>query len=101
MNTVMEELRMDESSPALPLLKGPLPGPRAQAIINRDNKVLSPSYTRGYPLVMDRGQGATVIDVDGAIGSGAGGQIPAHVGNRLLLREHGAAGREAGVACAG
>jgi 4-aminobutyrate aminotransferase len=61
----MEELRMDESSPALPLLKGPLPGPRAQAIINRDNKVLSPSYTRGYPLVMDRGQGATVIDVDG------------------------------------
>jgi 4-aminobutyrate aminotransferase len=65
MNTVMEELRMDESSPALPLLKGPLPGPRAQAIINRDNKVLSPSYTRGYPLVMDRGQGATVIDVDG------------------------------------
>ncbi len=65
MNTVMEELRMDESSPALPLLKGPLPGPRAQAIINRDNKVLSPSYTRGYPLVMDRGEGATVIDVDG------------------------------------
>jgi 4-aminobutyrate aminotransferase len=65
MNTVMEELRMDESSPALPLLKGPLPGPRAQAIIDRDNKVLSPSYTRGYPLVMDRGQGATVIDVDG------------------------------------
>jgi 4-aminobutyrate aminotransferase len=61
----MEELRMDESSPALPLLKGPLPGPRAQAIINRDNKVLSPSYTRGYPLVMDRGEGATVIDVDG------------------------------------
>jgi 4-aminobutyrate aminotransferase len=65
MNTVMEELRMYESSPALPLLKGPLPGPRAQAIINRDNKVLSPSYTRGYPLVMDRGEGATVIDVDG------------------------------------
>ncbi len=65
MNTVMEELRMDESSPSLPLLKGPLPGPRAQAIIDRDNKVLSPSYTRGYPLVMDRGEGATVIDVDG------------------------------------
>lgn len=49
----------------LPSLKGPLPGPRAQAIIDRDRKVLSPSYTRGYPLVMERGRGAMVTDVDG------------------------------------
>ncbi len=42
-----------------------LPGPNAQAIIERDRAVLSPSYTRGYPLVMKRGQGAVVEDVDG------------------------------------
>jgi 4-aminobutyrate aminotransferase len=33
--------------------------------MNRDNKVLSPSYTRGYPFVMARGEGAIVEDVDG------------------------------------
>ncbi|MDQ6678558.1 MAG: aminotransferase class III-fold pyridoxal phosphate-dependent enzyme, partial [Acidobacteriota bacterium] len=42
-----------------------LPGPRAQAIVARDARVLSPSYTRDYPLVVDRGEGATIIDVDG------------------------------------
>ncbi len=42
-----------------------LPGPRAQALIARDAAVISPSYTRGYPLVMERGQGALVWDVDG------------------------------------
>lgn len=52
-------------TPDLPLRRGPLPGPRAQAIMDRDHKVLSPSYTRGYPLVMERGQGAMVTDVDG------------------------------------
>ncbi len=51
--------------PGLPILRGPLPGPRAQAIIDRDNKVLSPSYTRGYPLVVERGEGAIIHDVDG------------------------------------
>jgi 4-aminobutyrate aminotransferase len=49
----------------LPSLEGPLPGPRAAAIINRDRSVLSPSYTRGYPLVIERGEGAMVTDVDG------------------------------------
>src|SRR3954469_16045671 len=42
-----------------------LPGPKAQAIIDRDNAVLSPSYTRGYPLVAKQGEGAIVEDVDG------------------------------------
>lgn len=55
----------DESRPALPFLRGPLPGPRAKAIIERDNRRLSPSYTRGYPLVIERGEGALVTDVDG------------------------------------
>src|SRR5262249_18706476 len=51
----------------VPLIKTPLPGPKAQAIIERDKAVVSPSYTRGYPLVIERGSGATVEDVDGNI----------------------------------
>jgi len=49
----------------LPKLIGPLPGPRARAIIERDARVVSPSYTRSYPLVAARGEGAIVEDVDG------------------------------------
>ncbi|MGA3042513.1 MAG: aminotransferase class III-fold pyridoxal phosphate-dependent enzyme, partial [Bryobacteraceae bacterium] len=49
----------------LPHLAGPLPGPRAQEIIARDRRSVSPSYTRGYPLVARRGAGAIVEDVDG------------------------------------
>lgn len=56
---------MDNPSELLPHLITALPGPRAQAIITRDHQVLSPSYTRGYPLVMKRGSGALVEDVDG------------------------------------
>jgi 4-aminobutyrate aminotransferase len=50
-----------------PQIKTPLPGPRAKAIIDRDDRVVSPSYTRGYPFVIARGEGATVEDVDGNI----------------------------------
>src|SRR5687767_2134595 len=49
----------------LPNLITPLPGPRAQELIARDHAVLSPSYTRPYPLVVDHGEGAIVEDVDG------------------------------------
>lgn len=48
-----------------PLIKTPLPGPKAKAIIDRDSRVVSPSYTRDYPLVIARGEGAIVEDVDG------------------------------------
>jgi 4-aminobutyrate aminotransferase len=48
-----------------PLIKGPLPGPRASALIARDAAAVSPSYTRTYPFVMERGAGALVEDVDG------------------------------------
>ncbi len=50
-----------------PILKTALPGPKAKAIIERDGKVVSPSYTRGYPFVIARGTGATVEDVDGNV----------------------------------
>lgn len=49
----------------LPCLVTTLPGPKAAALLARDHAVLSPSYTRDYPLVVERGSGATVTDVDG------------------------------------
>jgi 4-aminobutyrate aminotransferase len=50
-----------------PDIKTALPGPRAKALIERDRSVVSPSYTRSYPLVMARGSGALVEDVDGNV----------------------------------
>jgi 4-aminobutyrate aminotransferase len=50
-----------------PDIKTALPGPTARAIIERDSKVVSPSYTRDYPLVIARGEGAIVEDVDGNV----------------------------------
>lgn len=41
-----------------------LPGPKARAIVERDQKVISASYPRGYPFVMDHGRGTEVWDVD-------------------------------------
>jgi 4-aminobutyrate aminotransferase len=49
----------------LPKLITALPGPKARAIIERDGQVISPSYTRSYPLVAERGEGAIVEDPDG------------------------------------
>src|SRR3954466_5004687 len=48
-----------------PQIKTPLPGPKAKAIIDKDATFVSPSYTRDYPLVIARGEGAVVEDVDG------------------------------------
>jgi 4-aminobutyrate aminotransferase len=42
-----------------------LPGPRARALIARDEAVASPSLTRAYPLVVESGAGVVVTDVDG------------------------------------
>jgi 4-aminobutyrate aminotransferase len=48
-----------------PDIKTSLPGPKARALIDRDRKFVSPSYTRDYPFVIARGEGAVVEDVDG------------------------------------
>jgi 4-aminobutyrate aminotransferase len=56
-----------EEQVTVPSIRTPLPGPRAAAIIARDQAAVSPSYTRGYPLVIERGSGATVEDVDGNV----------------------------------
>ena len=50
---------------AAPDLRMELPGPNAAAIIARDEKVTSPSLTRLYPLVVSKGRGLVLEDVDG------------------------------------
>ena len=42
-----------------------LPGPKAKAAIEADDRLISPSYTRSYPLVAKRGRGIRIEDVDG------------------------------------
>jgi 4-aminobutyrate aminotransferase len=46
-------------------MKTELPGPKGRELLKRDQRVMSPSYTRGYPLVVERGSGAVIEDVDG------------------------------------
>jgi 4-aminobutyrate aminotransferase len=46
-------------------VKTQLPGPKARAWVERDSFSLSPSYTRIYPFVMEKGRGSEVWDVDG------------------------------------
>ena len=49
----------------IPMIKTMLPGPIASRIIAQDEEYTSPSYTRFYPLVVRRGKGAIIEDVDG------------------------------------
>ncbi|OJH40026.1 acetyl ornithine aminotransferase family protein [Cystobacter ferrugineus] len=48
-----------------PEIKVVPPGPKAQAVIEQDKQFTSPSYIKEYPLVVDRGEGPWVYDVDG------------------------------------
>jgi len=56
---------MQTAEMKLPHIVTPLPGPKAKKIVERDHRVVSPSYTRDYPLVAKIGRGATIEDVDG------------------------------------
>jgi 4-aminobutyrate aminotransferase len=44
-----------------------LPGPKARDIVAADDRLVSPSYTRSYPMVAKRGRGVRVEDVDGNV----------------------------------
>jgi 4-aminobutyrate aminotransferase len=55
----------DEGEPMLPEIKVAPPGPRAQEIIAKDKRFSSPSYIKEYPLVVERGEGPWIYDVDG------------------------------------
>jgi 4-aminobutyrate aminotransferase len=48
-----------------PKIKTALPGPNAKRVLEGDEKYISPSYTRSYPMVAKSGRGIVVTDVDG------------------------------------
>ncbi len=48
-----------------PRIVVPPPGPKARAIVDRDAQWTSTCYIKEYPLVVARGQGVMVEDVDG------------------------------------
>jgi 4-aminobutyrate aminotransferase len=48
-----------------PKLKTALPGPLAKKVVADDERLISPSYTRSYPMVAKSGRGLRVTDVDG------------------------------------
>src|ERR1700747_3336034 len=48
-----------------PKIKTALPGPHGKRVLAGDEKYISPSYTRSYPMVAKTGRGIVVTDVDG------------------------------------
>ncbi|HHL41705.1 MAG TPA: acetyl ornithine aminotransferase family protein [Candidatus Bathyarchaeota archaeon] len=48
-----------------PKIKVTPPGPKAKKVVERDEAVISPSFGRAYPLVVESAQGNIVKDVDG------------------------------------
>ena len=48
-----------------PEIKTELPGPRAKEWLKKDKRFISPSYTRSYPAVLEKGEGVWIYDVDG------------------------------------
>jgi 4-aminobutyrate aminotransferase len=48
-----------------PKLKTALPGPNARRVLAGDERLISPSYTRSYPLVAKSGRSIVITDVDG------------------------------------
>ena len=56
---------MSTTTVIAPKLKTALPGPKAKRVLEGDEKYISPSYTRSYPMVAKQGRGLVVRDVDG------------------------------------
>ena len=61
----MTTLELIPEQPEAPRVTPPLPGPKAASVIERDSAVLSPSYTRDYPFVMNQAIGLVAEDPDG------------------------------------
>ncbi len=49
----------------IPDIKVKPPGPKARALIEKDEKFSAPAYGRAYPLVVKEGRGMVIEDVDG------------------------------------
>jgi len=56
-----------ETTYQAPRIQSELPGPKAQEVLERDGRYVSPSYTRDYPLVASQGRGCWIEDVDGNV----------------------------------
>jgi len=63
--TEKSEVYVQKGAQHGPKLVTPLPGPNARRIVEADDRLISPSYTRSYPMVAKRGRGVRVEDVDG------------------------------------
>lgn len=49
----------------IPSIKVKPPGPKAKAIVEKDEQYTAPAYGRVYPLVVKEGRGLVIEDVDG------------------------------------
>ena len=58
---------VNDPIPPAPVLRTPLPGPLVRQLIEADERVTSPSYTRPYPLAVRRAEGCRVEDLDGNV----------------------------------
>jgi 4-aminobutyrate aminotransferase len=63
--TKIDGTKIDGTKTFGPRIKTALPGPNAKRVLEGDEKYISPSYTRSYPLVAKSGRGIVVTDVDG------------------------------------
>ncbi len=64
LNSAAESHNVVQKAPG-PMILTPLPGPNARRVLEGDERYISPSYTRSYPMVAKRGRGCIVEDVDG------------------------------------
>lgn len=53
------------AAPQAPFLRTSVPGPIARELIETDERFVSPSYTRFYPLAVKSGRGLVLEDMDG------------------------------------
>jgi 4-aminobutyrate aminotransferase len=53
------------STAKAPRLLGQIPGPLSKQLIETDERYVSPSYTRFFPLAVKRGRGCVIEDMDG------------------------------------
>ncbi len=57
--------KVQSSEGLAPKVSGPLPGPKAREVLERERNFVSGSHTKGYPFVADHGEGCFIWDPDG------------------------------------
>ena len=67
MSSFASTVPVTDRGPFGPEIRTELPGPNARRLVADDDRLISPSYTRSYPMVAKRGRGIRVEDVDGNV----------------------------------